>query len=113
MFNHEEYVKRADAMRADIEASPDQAWRETVDMRYARFIANNAMVKTAAALQALELEPLLDLSLRLGEGTGAALAFGVIDASLKLLSEMATFGEAGVDEKKNADKKTPSPKAVS
>ena len=52
-----------------------------------------------AALQALGLEPLLDLSLRLGEGTGAALAFGVIEASLKLLAEMATFGEAGVDEK--------------
>lgn len=57
-----------------------------------------------AALQALELEPLLDLSLRLGEGTGAALAFGIIDASLKLLSEMATFGEAGVDEKEQKER---------
>ncbi|MDO8730028.1 MAG: nicotinate-nucleotide--dimethylbenzimidazole phosphoribosyltransferase, partial [Candidatus Omnitrophota bacterium] len=39
----------------------------------------------------------------LGEGTGAALAFGIIEASLKLLSEMATFGEAGVDKKKNQE----------
>ena len=69
------------------------------------FIASHRSVEPGhrAALQALELEPLLDLSLRLGEGTGAALAFGVIDASLKLLSEMATFGEAGVDEKEEKE----------
>jgi nicotinate-nucleotide--dimethylbenzimidazole phosphoribosyltransferase len=40
--------------------------------------------------------PLLVLELRLGEGTGAALAMGLIEASAKILSEMATFGEAGV-----------------
>lgn len=69
------------------------------------FIASHRSVEPGhrAALQALELEPLLDLSLRLGEGTGAALAFGIIEASLKLLSEMATFGEAGVDKKKNQE----------
>lgn len=42
------------------------------------------------------LEPLFDLRMRLGEGTGAALAFTLLEASVKLLSEMATFGEAGV-----------------
>ncbi len=47
-------------------------------------------------LEALGLEPLLDLGLRLGEGTGAALAFGLVDAALALLREMASFGEAGV-----------------
>lgn len=46
------------------------------------------------------LEPLLDLRMRLGEGTGAALAFTLLDASVKLITEMATFGEAGVSEKK-------------
>jgi nicotinate-nucleotide--dimethylbenzimidazole phosphoribosyltransferase len=44
-------------------------------------------------------KPLLDLSLRLGEGTGAALAMSLIEASVKILNEMATFAEAGVSEK--------------
>jgi nicotinate-nucleotide--dimethylbenzimidazole phosphoribosyltransferase len=44
-------------------------------------------------------QPLLDLSMRLGEGTGAALAMHIIDAASKLLSEMATFKEAGVSDK--------------
>ena len=47
-------------------------------------------------LDALGLRPLLDLDLRLGEGTGAALAMGLIDASVRLLREMATFESAGV-----------------
>lgn len=47
----------------------------------------------------MSLEPLFDLRMRLGEGTGAALAFTFLDASVKLLTEMATFGEAGVSEK--------------
>jgi len=41
-------------------------------------------------------EPILDLQLRLGEGTGAALAMGLIEAGVKVLKEMATFSEAGV-----------------
>lgn len=44
-------------------------------------------------------QPLLDLSMRLGEGTGAALAMHIIDAAAKLLSEMATFAEAGVSDR--------------
>jgi nicotinate-nucleotide--dimethylbenzimidazole phosphoribosyltransferase len=47
-------------------------------------------------LQALGLNPLLDLGLRLGEGTGAALAMSLVDASLRVLDEMATFEAAGV-----------------
>jgi nicotinate-nucleotide--dimethylbenzimidazole phosphoribosyltransferase len=45
-------------------------------------------------------KPLLNLSLRLGEGTGAALAMSIIEASVKVLNEMATFSEAGVSEGK-------------
>ena len=50
------------------------------------------------ALDWLGLKPLLDLDLRLGEGTGAVLAFPLIEAAAKLLNEMATFDEAGVSE---------------
>ncbi len=49
-------------------------------------------------LEWLGLKPLLDLSLRLGEGTGAALAFHLIEASTRILREMATFDEAGVSQ---------------
>lgn len=48
------------------------------------------------ALEKLKLEPLLDLRLRLGEGTGAALALPIVRAALVLHASMATFGEAGV-----------------
>jgi len=44
----------------------------------------------------LGLTPLFDLDMRLGEGTGAALAMSIIDAAAKILSEMATFESAGV-----------------
>lgn len=47
-------------------------------------------------LELLGLKPILMMHMRLGEGTGAALAMNVVDASLKILKEMATFSEAGV-----------------
>jgi nicotinate-nucleotide--dimethylbenzimidazole phosphoribosyltransferase len=50
----------------------------------------------ALILETLGLEPLLDLGLRLGEGSGAALALPLIHAALAILSDMATFGDAGV-----------------
>ncbi len=49
-------------------------------------------------LNHLGLKPLLDLSLRLGEGTGAALGLTLLDASLKILTQMATFSDAHVSE---------------
>jgi nicotinate-nucleotide--dimethylbenzimidazole phosphoribosyltransferase len=48
------------------------------------------------ALDALGLDPVLELELRLGEGTGGALALPVLEAACRLLDEMATFEEAGV-----------------
>ena len=51
-------------------------------------------------LEYMELVPLFDLNLRLGEGTGAALGISLAEASVNILSEMATFGEAGVSNKK-------------
>ncbi|HJT20045.1 MAG TPA: nicotinate-nucleotide--dimethylbenzimidazole phosphoribosyltransferase [Nitrospira sp.] len=47
-------------------------------------------------LDHLGLNPLLDLDLRLGEGTGACLGMGLVQAAVKILTQMATFGEAGV-----------------
>ncbi len=51
-----------------------------------------------AMLKHLNLIPLLDLNLRLGEGTGAVLAFHLIEAAARILREMATFDEAGVSD---------------
>lgn len=50
-------------------------------------------------LQYLGLKPLLDMEMRLGEGTGAALAMSLAEISVRILNEMATFAEAGVSDK--------------
>jgi nicotinate-nucleotide--dimethylbenzimidazole phosphoribosyltransferase len=64
------------------------------------FAAHNSVEKGhRVMLAAMELTPILDLGLRLGEGTGAALAMLMIEAGLKIYNEMATFEEAGVSEK--------------
>ena len=52
-----------------------------------------------AILEKIGLRPILDLDMRLGEGTGAALAMMIIEAGLKIYKEMATFAEASVSEK--------------
>jgi len=53
----------------------------------------------AFVLQALGKEPLLDLHLRLGEGSGAAVAFPIVEAATRMLKEMATFESAGVSDR--------------
>jgi len=52
-----------------------------------------------AMMSWLNLAPLLDLKMRLGENTGAALAMSLVEAACKTLAEMATFGEAGISER--------------
>jgi nicotinate-nucleotide--dimethylbenzimidazole phosphoribosyltransferase len=47
----------------------------------------------------LGVQPILDMNMRLGEGTGAALAMSLIEAAVKIYNEMATFGSAGVSSK--------------
>jgi nicotinate-nucleotide--dimethylbenzimidazole phosphoribosyltransferase len=54
-------------------------------------------------LERLGLSPLLDLKLRLGEGTGAVLAMSIIEAALHAHGEMATFEEAGVSQRKEEE----------
>ncbi len=51
-----------------------------------------------AVLTELGFRPLLDLDFRLGEGTGAAMAMTLVDASIKIYNEMATFSAAGVSD---------------
>ena len=65
------------------------------------FIAAHQSVEPGhrIGLDAMGLTPLLDLGMRLGEGTGAALAMHLIEAAARCLAEMATFAEAGVSER--------------
>jgi len=53
------------------------------------------------ALKYIGKVPMFDLGMRLGEGTGAALGISFIEAGVKILNEMATFADAGVDNKKS------------
>lgn len=57
---------------------------------------NSVEIGHKVMLEEMGLKPILDLGLRLGEGTGAALAMLMIEAGLKIYKEMATFGDAGV-----------------
>ncbi len=60
---------------------------------------NSVEIGHRAMLEKMGLRPILDLEMRLGEGTGAALAMLIIEAGLKIYKEMATFGDAGVSGK--------------
>ncbi len=53
----------------------------------------------ATFLRLFKVEPILDLKMRLGEGTGAALAMTIIEAAVKIYNQMATFASAGVSDK--------------
>ncbi len=64
------------------------------------FAAHNSQeIGHKAMLEKMGLQPILDLNLRLGEGTGAALAMMIIEAGIKIYKEMATFEEAAVANK--------------
>ncbi len=60
---------------------------------------NSVEIGHQLLLQRLGLEPLFDFGMRLGEGSGAVLAFHIIEAAVRTLNEMATFESAGVDNK--------------
>lgn len=58
----------------------------------------------AVMLDRMGMRPFVDLDLRLGEGTGAAIGMTLIEAALRVYNEMATFGDAGVSEKREEDR---------
>jgi nicotinate-nucleotide--dimethylbenzimidazole phosphoribosyltransferase len=64
-------------------------------------VAGHRSVETGqrAALEIMGLEPVVDLDMRLGEGTGAAITMNLIDLACRMMREMASFEEAGVDGK--------------
>jgi nicotinate-nucleotide--dimethylbenzimidazole phosphoribosyltransferase len=68
-------------------------------LEYAFFSHLSAEPGHRALLRYLRVEPLLDLDLRLGEGTGAALAMPVLGAAAAAHNEMATFADAGISGK--------------
>ena len=69
------------------------------------FIAAHKSVEPGhtIGLRAMDLDPLLDMEMRLGEGTGAVLAMHIIEAAAKCLTDMATFAEAGVAGKSDSE----------
>ncbi len=66
------------------------------------FASHNSVEKGhRVMLERMNLRPFVDLDLRLGEGTGAAIGISLVEAGVKIYNEMATFGDAGVSEKTN------------
>ncbi len=51
------------------------------------------------ALEFMDLKPIVDLGMRLGEGTGAAIAMNIIDSACRIMRDMASFEDAGVTNK--------------
>jgi nicotinate-nucleotide--dimethylbenzimidazole phosphoribosyltransferase len=56
-------------------------------------------ISQTAALEHMQLEPVIDFGMRLGEGTGAAMTIDVVDAACRIMREMASFDEAEVSQK--------------
>jgi nicotinate-nucleotide--dimethylbenzimidazole phosphoribosyltransferase len=81
------------AVAAAAALEPDGALLATRGCVFAHASAEHGHARWLAQLG---VQPLLDLGLRLGEGSGAALAWPLIDSALQLLDGMASFGEAGV-----------------
>lgn len=71
------------------------AWKINPDITDYLFAGHKSWVKGhIVILKDMGLRPILDLDMRLGEGTGAVLSFGIIEAAVKIMRDMATFEDA-------------------
>ncbi|MDN5566515.1 MAG: nicotinate-nucleotide--dimethylbenzimidazole phosphoribosyltransferase [Psychrobacter sp.] len=76
-------------------------------LQYAVFAHHSVELGHAQLLKLLGAEPLLDMQMRLGEGSGAALAYPLLQSACAIINEMASFSDAGVS-KKNSNEKSSS-----
>lgn len=68
-------------------------------VQYAIFAHHSAEPGHAKLLKLLDAKPLLDMGMRLGEGSGAALAYPILQSACAIMNEMASFSDAGISEK--------------
>jgi nicotinate-nucleotide--dimethylbenzimidazole phosphoribosyltransferase len=87
-----------DGFTATVAAALAASWNPAV-LEYCVFGHCSAEHAHRALLEHLRVQPLLDLGMRLGEGSGAALALSVVRAAVALFTQMATFEGAGVSDK--------------
>ncbi|TXD98137.1 nicotinate-nucleotide--dimethylbenzimidazole phosphoribosyltransferase [Psychrobacter frigidicola] len=71
--------------------------------QYAIFAHHSVEPGHTHLLQLLDAEPLLDMQMRLGEGSGAALAYPLLQSACAIINEMASFNDAGVSEKSSSE----------
>ncbi len=69
--------------------------------QYAIFAHHSVEPGHAHLLKLLNAEPLLDMGMRLGEGSGAALAYPLLQSACAIINEMASFSDAGISEQNN------------
>ena len=75
----------------------DWLWPEATGINPVSTLQNN-ISRARNALEELGLEPIFQLGMRLGEGSGCPLAFQVLSAACAVINDMATFDQAGIDD---------------
>lgn len=73
-------------------------------LQYAVFAHHSVEPGHAQLLKLLNAQPLLDMQMRLGEGSGAALAYPLLQSACAIINEMASFSDAGISEKNSSEK---------
>ena len=72
-------------------------------MQYAVFTHQSDELGHGEMLKFLKADPLLSLGMRLGEGTGAAIAYPLLQSAVSFLNEMASFESAGVSDRSHGE----------